>query len=197
MVKRGRSKRGKVKKRKEKEIDIKKSFLETFLRYVIILLSSINGFWLFYFIFTPLTIYPVYWILNIFFNASLLGEIVLLNNIVPIELVPACIAGSAYFLLLALNLSTRDIKIKKRLSMIGVSFLSLWVVNIIRIFSFAMIFMAGYFFFDAAHKLFWYGLSTIFVVVIWFVVVKKFNIKTIPFYSDVKYLYNYSNLSNR
>jgi hypothetical protein len=40
--------------------------------------------------------------------------------------------------------------------------------------------------FDISHKLSWYIGSIILVVGIWFLEVKKFNIKEIPFYSDLK-----------
>tara|TARA_Y100000310_G_C20678117_1_gene814269 strand:- start:499 stop:1050 length:552 start_codon:yes stop_codon:yes gene_type:complete len=163
-------------------------------RYFFLILISINSLWVFYFVFTPLTIYSVYFLLNLFFDASLIGSIVIVNDTLPIEFIKACIAGSAYYLLLILNLSTRGIDVRKRINMILISFASLLVINIIRIFLLVLVFFYGLSFFDIAHKFFWYFVSTIFVVGIWFVEVKYFKIKKIPFYSDIKFLYKNTKL---
>ena len=73
--------------------------------------------------------------------------------------------------------------------MILFSFAFLLVVNILRIFLLIMIYIKGYYFFDITHKLFWYLISIIFVIGIWFTEVRLFRIKEIPFYSDIKFLY--------
>jgi len=72
--------------------------------------------------------------------------------------------------------------------MILFSFLTFLIVNILRIFFLSIMAISGSNFFDLTHAIFWYGLSTLFVVVIWFTEVKIFRIKTIPFYSDIKFL---------
>jgi exosortase/archaeosortase family protein len=105
-----------------------------------------------------------------------------------IEIIGACIAGSAYSLLLILNLSVPNIKIKQRIKLLLFSFSSLLIINILRIFILSVLFVQGISFFDITHKLFWYAGSTIFVVAIWFTGIKLFKIKEIPFYSDIKYL---------
>jgi exosortase/archaeosortase family protein len=117
------------------------------------------------------------------------GNILIIAD-VGIELVNACVAGSAYYLLLILNLAT-PMKLKKRAYSIMFSFLCLLVLNILRIFVFSVLFLNDFSFFDTAHKLFWYGLSTVFVVAIWFLTVKLFRIKEIPVYSDVRKILNH------
>ena len=160
------------------------------LRYIILVLVAIPNLWLFYLIFTPLTAYPVHWLLNIFYDASLLNNnIILINQAISIELIEACIAGSAYYLLLILNLSTPGIKIKKRMKILLLAFASFLIINILRIFILSLVAVSGSSFFDITHRIFWYALSTVFVVVIWFAEVRIFRIKAIPFYSDVKFLY--------
>jgi exosortase/archaeosortase family protein len=182
-----------MKKRKSKKqtagARLKKSVNSIWIRYLFIILVAIPNLWLFYAIFTPLTIYPVLWLTGIFFDAILVGNVVLINNSIPIELIRACIAGSAYYLLFILNMSVPNVKLKKRINMILFSFLSLLVLNILRIFLLTTVFVNGYAFFDVAHQLFWYGISTLFVVGIWFANIKIFKVKTIPFYSDVRFLY--------
>ena len=159
------------------------------LRYLLLVIFGILNVGFFYLIFTPLTIYPVYFFLKFFFNALLVDNIILINKI-PIEIIGACVAGAAYYLLLILNLATPKIKLARRIEMLFFSFALLLFVNILRIFSLSILFVSGVSFFDLAHKLFWYVGSIVFVVGIWFLSVKLFKVKEIPFYSDIKYLFN-------
>ena len=170
-----------------------KNLLKIFIRYFFIVLIAIPNLFIFYFIFTPATIYPVFGLFKIFFKEVLLfGNVFKINREFFIEIIPACIAGSAYYLLFILNFSISKIKIKKRIKMLLVSFAFLLVLNILRIVILSLIFV--YFpaetnLFDITHKFFWYFGTTIFVVLIWFIEVKTFKIKEIPVYSDIKYLY--------
>ncbi len=181
-----RKTRAKSKKIPKKED--KKSFIYSiFIRYIILVFAALPNFWIFYFLFTPLTVYPVYLLLNIFFDVILSSNVIFFANVVsPIEIVDACIAGSAYYLLLIFNLSIPNIDFSKRLKMISFAFGSFLIINILRIVILSAIFVLKPDMFDITHKLSWYLGSIILVVGIWFLEVKKFNIKEIPFYSDVK-----------
>jgi exosortase/archaeosortase family protein len=171
---------------------LSRHILGIFIRYIILILIAIPNFWLFYLIFTPLTVYPVYFLLNMFFDISLTGEIITITNYLIIKIIGACVAGSAYYLLLILNLSVPKIKLKKRIKMIFFSFMSFLIINILRIFLLSVVFIYISSWFDITHKLFWYLGSIIFVIGIWFAEVKLFKIKEIPFYSDIKFLYKQS-----
>jgi len=171
-----------------------KKSLDILIRYLILILVAIPNLYLFYKIFTPLTIYPVYFLLNVFFEVSLIENVISISGCPVIELIPACVAGAAYYLLLILNLSIPQIKLNKRLKMIIFAFASLLIINIIRVILFSLLFITGFSYFDLAHKLMWYFMSIIFVAGIWFTEVKYFKIKQIPFYSDIKFLYKKSNL---
>ena len=175
--------------------DVTKNIFKIFTRYLVLLFASFSGLWIFYFIFTPLTVHPVYFLLGLFFDVALLSSrvILLISQNIPIEIVNACVAGSAYYLLLILNLTTPGIKVKTRTKMILFSFLSLLIVNVLRIFLLTLLVVSDSVFFDITHILFWYVLSTAFVVIIWFAEVKIFKIKEIPLYSDIKYLRSQSN----
>ena len=164
------------------------------LRYTFLILIAIPNLWIFYAILTPLTVYPVYALLNLFFNAVVIGNIIVINENIALEIIRACVAGSAYYLLLVLNLSIPSVKLNKRVKMVLFSFGLLLAINIIRIFSLSLIFLEGFSFFVLTHKVFWYLLSTIFIVGIWFIEVKYFKIKEIPFYSDLRFLYKNSSL---
>ena len=166
------------------------SLTSILIRYFVLLVVAIPNLWLFYLVFKPLTVYPVYWLLSIFYDTLLIsGNIIMVNLSIPIELIGACIAGSAYYLLLILNLSVPGIKIKKRIKMLAMVFLTFLIINILRIFFLSTIAISGSNLFDITHRLFWYVLSTVIVVALWFAEVKIFKIKTIPVYSDMKFLY--------
>lgn len=169
------------------------SVVSILLRYIILVAVAVPNLWLFYKVFTPLTVYPVQGILSLFFDAPLIsGNIIILNRLIPIEIIPSCVAGSAYYLLLMLNLFTPEIEIKKRFRMVISAFAVFLVVNIIRIVALSAMAYSNFTLFDITHKLFWYVMSTLFVVGIWFYQVKHFNIQKIPLYSDLKFLYNKS-----
>ena len=144
----------------------------------------------------PLTVFPVYGLLNLFFDATLIGNTIFIG-LTDIEIISACVAGAAYYFLLVLNLSTPKIDVKKRLKILGVSFGILLLINILRIFILSVIYFQNEAIYNFAHILFWYLGSTIFVVAIWFWSVQKFKIKEIPFYSDFKFLYSKSSLKKR
>lgn len=167
------------------------------IRYILLVISAFPNLFIFYFIFTPLTIYPVFFLFSLFFDVSLSNSIISLNGCPFIELIPACIAGSAYYLLFILNLSVPNIKLSKRLVMIISSFVLLLLINIIRIFGLGLMFFSGTKWFDITHEAFWYFGSIVLVVLIWFSEVKLFKIKDIPIYSDIKFLYNLSRLNKK
>ncbi len=165
-------------------------------RYLLLVLIALPGMGLFYRVFMPLTVFPVYGLLNLFFDATLIGNTIFIG-LTDIEIISACVAGAAYYFLLVLNLSTPKIDVKKRLKILGVSFGILLLINILRIFILSVIYFQNEAIYNFAHILFWYLGSTIFVVAIWFWSVKKFKIKEIPFYSDLKFLYSKSSLKKR
>lgn len=180
---------------------MKKSFSLNILslmgRYVLIILAAFANLWIFYKIFTPLTVYPVYWVLKLFFPLELINsELILINGTIEIWLIKACIAGAAYYLLFALNLALPNVKTIKRIKMILFAFSLLLIVNILRILLMSWLYIKGNPLFDIAHLAFWYGISIIFVIIIWFLEVKIFKVKDIPVYSDLRALYLASIKSN-
>jgi len=153
------------------------------LRYTILLILGLGNLYFIYLIFTPLTIYPIFAFLKIFYQTTLIETTILIENKI-IELIPACIAGAAFYFLIILNLTTK-MPIKKRIYSLTYSLAFLLLLNISRIILLTLFFINSLSFFDITHKIFWYGLSTVFVVCIWFSEVKIFKIKDIPIYSDI------------
>lgn len=155
------------------------------VRYLLIFLLSLGNLSLFYLIFTPLTLYPSYFVLKLLYGASLVYPNIIKFQSFTAELIPACIAGAAYFLLVALNLTTPMNK-KTRIKSLAFIILSFLLLNMIRIILFAYLAISGFQSFDLVHKLTWYFGSTILVVIIWLVNVYMFKIKSIPVYSDAR-----------
>ncbi len=140
---------------------------------------------LFYIILKPLTVYPVFAFARVLYsNVSLSNNILAIGSL-NMEFIDACIAGSAYLLLLILNLIT-PMNFKKRIYIILFDFLALLVFNIIRIAILMILLVNGSASFDITHKFFWYFLSTAFVVGIWLLNIFIFKLKEIPAYSDVR-----------
>ena len=148
-----------------------------------------------YKILTPLTIISTSKILGLFYNIKVAGDLIIYNSY-TIQIIAACVAGSAYLLLLILNLTTQ-IKLKKRLYSILFTFILFFIVNILRIVILSAMLFNGSLLFDVTHKLFWYFLSTLFVVIIWFLTVKIFKIKGIPVYDDIRYLYSLTKFKSK
>ncbi|MFH1358943.1 MAG: pacearchaeosortase [archaeon] len=189
-VKKTKVSRKKTSKHKPSKVKKNKSLLKdkAFLipiRYII-LLAFVFSLPIVYKIFTPLTIYPTAYLLKIFYNVAIHSNIITIEYTTFIQIIPACVAGSAYLLLLIINL-TVPMGWKKRINSILCSFLILLILNILRIFILSIMYHESVPYFDFTHKLFWYALSTVFVVGIWFYMVKKFKIKEIPVYTDFNF----------
>ena len=156
-------------------------------RYFLALIIAIFNE-VFYFIFSPLTLYVSYFIISIFYDVSLLGNTVLVEGI-SFTFVSACTAATAYLLLTELVLLTRGISLKKSLKMLYIGFLSIFVMNILRILVLILVYVNfGKNYFDLLHMFFWHLLSTIFVVVVWLLLTKNFRVRGVPVYSDLKSL---------
>ncbi|MCL6500522.1 MAG: pacearchaeosortase [Candidatus Pacearchaeota archaeon] len=163
--------------------------LSRYLLGVIVSIVSISVP-IFYWIFRPLTVWPTFFVLDIFYEPLLNGiESIAIGNF-NIEIVDACIAGSAYLLLFILNVLTREISFKKRIFVFVFDIIILLWLNILRLVLMVILLVSGSSAFDFTHKFFWYVLSTVLVAAVWLFGVWIFKIKAIPFYSDVKFLLN-------
>ena len=173
-----------------------KKFVSILSRYLILLVISLPGVDLFYYAFLPLTKYPVFWGLKLFYTPVMLNNSIFVNSKI-VEVVGACIGGAAYFLLLVLILSVPLANFKKRLMVIVVAFGLFFTVNVLRIYFLSIMYFQGSSMFDVTHKVFWYFGSTVFVVLIWFLCVYFFRINGIPFYDDLKFIYDRSSLKKK
>ena len=167
-------------------------------RYLLIVGVAIPNLYLFYFLLTPITVKLSYLLIKIAYPSSVLeGNIIFIGE-TSVKLIKACIAGSAYYLLFFLNLSVPRIKILKRISMVVFGFALFLIINIVRIYFLVwMYFSYGYNLFESFHKVLWYGLGSVFIVVVWFIEVKVFSIQKIPVVDDLKNLYKSSLLGKK
>lgn len=131
-----------------------------------------------------ITIYPVHFILGLFYQNFVVRDLILVGNI-SVELIPACLAISAYLLLFALNFLVSMRPLKRILALLFSSTVLL-IANIIRIFILTLFVLQDSAYYDIIHEFIWYFLSTALVVAIWFLTAYLFNIKEIPLYSDIK-----------
>ncbi len=169
---------------------MKKIYWSIVSRYIILIVALILGVGLSYFLFAEPTLYSSYFLFDAFYsNVFVSGTDIFIGDKI-ISIVGSCVAGSAYLLLLVLNLSVPKIKVKKRLYILISSFLIFFLFNIARIFYLGTLYLNDSPNFDIMHKILWYFGSTAVIILIWFLEVKMFRIKEIPFYSDVKKIYS-------
>lgn len=155
------------------------------LRYVMILTLGINNFYIISKIITPLTIHITRTTLNIFTPTTLTQNIIQTQT-TTIQLIPACIAISAYYLLIFLLLATPNIQIKTRIYTILTATLSLLILNTTRIL--ILIPLTQTQSFATIHWATWHIFSTTLVAAIYITTIKLYKIKSTPIYSDLKYL---------
>jgi len=140
-------------------------------------------------ILSPLTVYPSYFIIDLFYNANLIDGSIFIENYI-IKFIPACIAVLAYALLFFLIVLTKNINFKKSLKIFLFGSLLILLMNIIRIDLLLFILVKfGDNMFDKVHLLFWNFVSGVYVAFVWIFLVEKFKIQEIPIISDVKELY--------
>jgi hypothetical protein len=171
----------------KKEAKNNKKSILMFARYVLLLILAFGNLFIFYKLFTPLTVKLSFFILSLIYPSATIVQSTITFSGTIISLIPACIAGSAYYLLVILNLTT-PMGFKTRLKSLVFLILTFCLVNVLRIVVFSTLAPNRFQYFNITHLLFWYVGSTILLVTIWFINVKIFKIKGIPVYSDIKHI---------
>lgn len=155
-----------------------------FLRWIIALFLPYN---LFLAVLTPLTVYLTY-IFLLPFSPIVNGNFIRMGNY-NLEFIPACIAVTAYILFTILLLVTKDIDLKTGVKMWIFGFLLVLGANIVRILILIFLLIYGNIqTFFTLHLFFWKVVASVYVAFVWIFLVWKFKIKSIPVYSDFKYL---------
>lgn len=157
---------------------------------ILLLVIPVN---VFYFLFSKITLFgslPLFYFLG--YSIEVRSYTLFLDGHV-LDFIPACVATSAYYLLTLLVLLTKDVKLKTRAYLfLSGSFLIL-LMNIIRIDILLYVLLnMGENWFEKAHIFFWQFLSSIYVAAVWIFLTYKFKVKSIPVYSDFKFLLDQS-----
>jgi exosortase/archaeosortase family protein len=170
------------------------SLVSIFSRYIIILILGLGNLYIFYKLLTPLTMKSLAFLLS-FFQGVIIKDTFIHFSYYTVSIVPACVAGAAFYLMFILIFSVPKMKVSKRISILIVSFVFLFILNVLRIFF--LILVIGKPFFNTLHWILWNLVSTIFVVGIWIFIVKIYKIKSIPVYSDFIYILQLFKNSNK
>lgn len=148
---------------------------------------------IFYIIFTPLTVYPLYFFLKILNYAPILQQrvnpTIIVNN-TALAIIPACVAGAAYALFVLLILLTKDIDFKKSIKIFLFGAFLILAMNVLRLMFLAIIFLnfdARWF--DLIHLFLWKVVASAYVAFVWIFLIWKFKVKAIPIISDLGYLW--------
>ncbi len=162
---------------------------------LIIAVSFVNLYELFYKIIFPITTYPAYFFIKMAYPANLINNTIFIGGNM-INIIPACIAGMAYSLLLFLILFTKGISLNKSLKMFFIGAGLILIMNILRIDLLIFVLMEfGSDLFEKMHMVFWNFVSGVYVAMVWIYLVKKFKVKNIPIVSDIKELHKRINSS--
>jgi len=161
-----------------------------FVRYTLALLVAIFSNW-FLFVLTPLTLYGSYFLLKTIYEVTLMGNVIIIGGS-SFNIISACTALVAFILLAVLVLTTRRMSLKERIKIFLIGSLIVYLANILRIFVLVVVYMQfGEYYFDAVHLVFWHIVSTLFVAITWIVLVEFYKIKSVPIYSDIKFILRY------
>jgi len=151
---------------------MKSIFIRYSLALVVVIFSSLSLVFL-----MPLTLYFSYFLLNLFYNPTIIDSTIIINSF-SFTIISACTALLAFVLLTELILFTRDIKLKLRIKLFITGFILIFLMNILRIFLLIFIYINfGKDYFNAIHLIYWH--------------VKYYKIKSIPLYDDINLLIDY------
>ena len=165
---------------------MKSIFIRYSLALVVVIFSSLSLVFL-----MPLTLYFSYFLLNLFYNPTIIDSTIIINSF-SFTIISACTALLAFVLLTELILFTRDIKLKLRIKLFITGFILIFLMNILRIFLLIFIYINfGKDYFNAIHLIYWHVISTIFVAIVWIFLVEYYKIKSIPLYDDINLLIDY------
>ncbi|MBI2507411.1 pacearchaeosortase [Candidatus Woesearchaeota archaeon] len=140
-------------------------------------------------IFYPLTIHFPYYLLRFLKYQVFIIPPYLITSENYIRFSEACAAISAYFLLLLLIVLAKDIKLKTRIKIFMLGSAIIYIVNMARILMLiAVLEKYGLSAFQQTHDILWIIFGSLLVALTWISLVRRYSIKSIPIYSDMKYL---------
>jgi exosortase/archaeosortase family protein len=158
-----------------------KRFVSLVVRYVLLLVVGFN-LPFFYGLLLRFTVVVSSFVFSLFSSPLVVDNFIRLPFVV-LEIIPSCVAGSAFYLLLVLSFSLGSTSWSKRLLVFFFSASLLFLFNVFRIVILA--FLGSSNFFPVLHWLFFTFLSTVVVVLLWLFALRLFSVSAIPFWTDV------------
>jgi len=158
-------------------------------RMSIAIAIMIIPFNIFEFLFSDITLYLSYnFLKTLGYNVHLAGDLLKINNY-ALKFIPACVATSAYYLLTLLILLTRNISLRKAITLFTLGSALILIANVVRVDILIIVLINyGYYAFESLHLLIWKIISSIYVALIWIILTYLTNTKEIPIWSDLKHL---------
>ena len=140
-------------------------------------------------IFYSFTIYLPYILMKLVNYQVFIARPYLITSSNYIRFSEACAAVSAYFLLLLLIVLTKDIKLKTRIKIFLLGSVIILSVNLVRIVVLiAVLETQGFDAFQQTHDILWIIFGSLLVALTWIFLINHYKVKSIPIYSDLKYL---------
>ncbi len=140
-------------------------------------------------VFYPLTIYSSFFFLKLASYQVFIIPPYMITTENYIRFSQACAAISAYFLLLLLIILTKDIRLKTRFKMFLLGSAIIFSINQIRILILtAVLEKQGFDAFQQVHDVFWIIFGSLLVALTWIFLINHYKVKSIPVYSDMRYL---------
>lgn len=112
----------------------------------------------------------------------------ILGGEATVNIVKYCVTASAYYLLTLLCIIVMGVALWKRILMFLAGSALIFGMNIVRIIVLIRILLNNQGAFEPMHTFFSLLLSVGYVGLVWFLLSIVFRVKTVPFYSDVKFL---------
>ncbi len=148
--------------------------------------SGITSMNIFYITFSWWTFHLSSFVFSLFHEVIAVAPVFVVDGQI-IELIPACVAASAYLLLALLILLTRGISLKKGLMMFFWGSVLILVANVIRMEILVSLLLNNNInYFASLHLLLWKIVSSVYVAAVWIFLCWTFHVKNIPVYSDVQ-----------
>ncbi|MDP2907207.1 MAG: pacearchaeosortase [Nanoarchaeota archaeon] len=112
----------------------------------------------------------------------------ILGGEATINIVKYCVTASAYYLLALFCIITWNIALWKRFLMFLIGSALIFGMNLARIILLIVTLLSNKDVFQTAHFTLNFLLSVVYVVLVWFLLSLLFKVKTVPFFSDIKFL---------
>lgn len=119
---------------------------------------------------------------------SIRYAITILGGEATVNVVKYCVTASAYYLLALFCIITLSVALWKRVLMFLIGSALIFAMNIARIVVLIITLLNNRGIFKAAHFALGLFLSVGYVILIWVLLSFLFRVKTVPFYSDIKFL---------